>query len=310
MEKDEGPKSYRSDRSARRKGIRQGRDKLGLYDDSKDLRSYKRSESKVEEKTSAPPSGRSASQSARRAKIEKNVNDIGTLTEEDKLRAMLGHTTTISGARAPYLWREDFCGACGCQHHHPELMDMYPFCTACFNTLREPNHLRERWRKIIDEQPLECLIATYGHVTDTYKVTDVTDHVRAMTKEFKTMDRISIKPSYDLSMPSRLGCDPAPGEPKQLRVRYRCGKVYGWVTFEINPDNHTPVPILFVAPKERHLTVLKATWGHPKGRSTTGRMSIDVLEQMQGLIDQHGGSYLILSTRQSMTRMLGDPCPK
>ena len=56
---------------------------------------------------------------------------VQELTEEDKLLAMLGHKTTVSGARAPYLYREDFCGACGLQHAYPGLMDMFPFCANC-----------------------------------------------------------------------------------------------------------------------------------------------------------------------------------
>lgn len=233
--------------------------------------------------------------------------EIQALSEEDKLLAMLGHTTTKSGAKAPYLYREDFCGACGLQHLRPDLMDMYPFCASCYNTLREPNALRLRWNKVANKDPLEICMATFGDRAFFLDIVDVTETMRSFVQEFKTKDRISIKPSYDLS--KIFGCDPCPGHHKQLCIRYRIGKVHGWVIIEVTDHNRVPQPILFIAPKHRLLRILRCTWGHPRGRSTTGRMSIDVQEQLQGQADMSGGSYLIISSMQSITRLLGDPCP-
>jgi len=232
---------------------------------------------------------------------------IEEFSEEDKLMSMLGHKVLKSGKQAPYLYREDFCGACGVRHGAPHLMDMYPFCSACWNTLREPNHLRKRWEKVPNKSPLVVLVATYGDPVSPMRVVDVTPQIESLVDEYTSRDRIIVKPSYDLF--KLFGSDPCPGEHKQLRIRYRIGKVHGWVSFEITPDHHAPTAIRLIAPKERYLTMLRCTWGHPRGRSTTGRMSIDVQEQLQGICDLNGGSYLIISTMQNIIHLLGDPCP-
>ncbi len=58
------------------------------------------------------------------------------------------------------------------------------------------------------------------------------------------------------------------------------------------------------------MSVYEATYGHPKGSTSTGRMSYDVMEIIiQSMIDQNGGSYLCLSSFYPLTRMFGDPCP-
>ena len=38
-------------------------------------------------------------------------------------------------------------------------------------------------------------------------------------------------------------------------------------------------------------------------------MSFDVQEQVQGLVDQMGGSYLFISNQTPIKRIFGDPCP-
>jgi hypothetical protein len=45
----------------------------------------------------------------------------------------------------------------------------------------------------------------------------------------------------------------------------------------------------------RYLQISRATYGHPKGTSSTGRMSYDVTEIIQGYVDMHGGNYLNIS---------------
>jgi hypothetical protein len=232
---------------------------------------------------------------------------VQELTEEDKLLAMLGHKTTVSGARAPYLYREDFCGACGLQHAYPGLMDMFPFCANCVCALREPAHLRDRMKDVPQTVPLEIIIGSYGHAQDPGRIVVITEQLKELALEFRTKDRISLKPSYDLS--KLFGADPCPGENKYIKFRYRVNGVHGWAQFSVFPTNNVPFPILFIAPKERLVKIIRATWGHPRGRSTTGRMSIEVTEQIQGLADIHGGAYVELDTNRSMTDLFGDPCP-
>ena len=68
---------------------------------------------------------------------------------------------------------------------------------------------------------------------------------------------------------------------------------------------------MLIAPKSRFLVVKRATYGHPKGQSQQGRMSVDVQEIVQGIIDagMSGGSYLTISHMAPVKRTFGDPCP-
>ena len=49
--------------------------------------------------------------------------------------------------------------------------------------------------------------------------------------------------------------------------------------------------------------------GWMQGLSITGRMSFDVQEQVQALVDLSGGSYLHIPASRQMSRLFGDPCP-
>ena len=67
---------------------------------------------------------------------------------------------------------------------------------------------------------------------------------------------------------------------------------------------------MMIAPTEkRYLAIIHATYGHPKGQSPQGRMSVEVTEVVQGLVDMVGGSYLSISYMASAKRYFGDPCP-
>jgi hypothetical protein len=46
-----------------------------------------------------------------------------------------------------------------------------------------------------------------------------------------------------------------------------------------------------------------------QGLSITGRMSFDVQEQVQALVDLSGGSYLHIPASRKMSLLFGDPCP-
>jgi hypothetical protein len=59
----------------------------------------------------------------------------------------------------------------------------------------------------------------------------------------------------------------------------------------------------------RMVTISRAHFGHPKGISSTGRMSYDVTEIVQGLLDLGGGSHFVLTGTDRMGPLFGDPCP-
>jgi hypothetical protein len=61
-------------------------------------------------------------------------------------------------------------------------------------------------------------------------------------------------------------------------------------------------------PTRRDLTILRGSYGHPKGRTTTGRMSYDVREQLQGIVDLNRGSFLYIGAMLPIERQFGDPC--
>lgn len=61
-------------------------------------------------------------------------------------------------------------------------------------------------------------------------------------------------------------------------------------------------------PTRRDLTILRGSYGHPKGRTTTGRMSYDIREQLQGIVDLNRGSFLYIGAMQPIERQFGDPC--
>ena len=105
---------------------------------------------------------------------------------------------------------------------------------------------------------------------------------------------------------------PVIGKQKQLKIRYRMGGIYGQLNLTTTLDNKFPDRVLLLAPDKdvkRDLKIINATWGHPLGRSSTGRMSVEVTEILQGLVDMNGGSYLFISGAASITDLLGDPCP-
>jgi hypothetical protein len=59
----------------------------------------------------------------------------------------------------------------------------------------------------------------------------------------------------------------------------------------------------------RYLKIHSGTYGHPKGLSSTNRMSFDVVEILQALVDQAGGSFLSIGSMTPLTPLFRDPCP-
>jgi len=54
------------------------------------------------------------------------------------------------------------------------------------------------------------------------------------------------------------------------------------------------------------LWITKATYGHPTPKD--GRGCFDVTERFTGLVDQAGGDFLRLGTKQDLSVLFGDPC--
>lgn len=78
---------------------------------------------------------------------------------------------------------------------------------------------------------------------------------------------------------------------------------------DFDPINRIPQTFFFIVPKRSYLRVYQASYGHPKGLTKTGRLSVDVTEIIQSMIHQLGGSYLNISAFTPVARIFGDPCP-
>ena len=203
---------------------------------------------------------------------------------------------------------EQFCGCCGQEHKFPDLLDCYYLCAACQNSLREPVNLRERWHGIFVSQKLEICFATYGHPTEPV-ARDVTDIVEGRVNELWHRDRLQYRKTENLN--EMFGCDPCEGENKQLKVRYRMLGLHAMLQLDVMSNGQLASNFMLIAPKTRLLVINRATYGHPKGQSQQGRMSIDVQEVIQGIVDagMSGGSYLTISHMAPVKRTFGDPCP-
>jgi len=182
---------------------------------------------------------------------------VPELSTNDKYRGMLGFKTSSNGDRAPYLWREDYCGACGVQHPNPTLLDIYLLCEACCNSLRAPSVLRNIVSRTEQTQPLEVLFATYGHRTDARRAYEVTERMQQYSREFLSCDRIVLYRHYKFD--KIFGRDPAAGEPKQIRIRYRMNGIFAMVCLEVTPENTVPDRILMIVPQTRDLMYIPRT---------------------------------------------------
>lgn len=239
------------------------------------------------------------------------------LTPEQRLRAMLGYGyDTGAGGLPAHLVMEYICACCGTEHKAPQLLDAYYLCKSCQNALREPAILRKRWSSIPPLCKLEICYATYGDYYEPLQAYEVTSLIQVRVDEIYFRDRLSIRRTLDLAawfapldpVPGRGG-DPAPGQTKQLKIRYRMMGVHGTLNLDVGADNRLGSNFFMLAPKVRYLVILSASYGHPKGLSPQGRMSVDVTEVVQGLVDRVGGSYLTISYMVPVKQMFGDPCP-
>ena len=187
------------------------------------------------------------------------------------IQAMLGRDA--SGTASIYA-REEYCGACGIKHTNPDLLDLYPNCENCQNCIRSHAHLRQQYAGKPPECPLEIIIASYGDVNFAETAYDVTSILRKMVDEFTERDRLSFRETQHFE--KIFGRDPSPRKAKQLRFRYRMLNTHGFISLDVMSNNQIPESVLLLTPAVRHLTIMRASYGHPRGKTTTGRMSYDV----------------------------------
>ena len=261
----------------------------------------------------------------------KELSNASYVSSEEKFSAMLGYLDLSKSISADGLikYREETCGACGIIHTKPEFLHMYSSCKSCHNVLREPSELRKLYADVDQVVPLEILFATYGDPYDPDYCIDVTDYCSALVDSFSAKDRIAFRP--DKPVHKIFNADPLPGyyyhilllsiiitsttffrKPKLLRMRYRADKIHGTLALDFNTNNTigcSPLTFLMLIPKTRYVRIFNASYGHPKGLSITGRMSFDVLEYIQAMVDLRGGSYLNIPADLSLSKLFGDPCP-
>ncbi len=242
------------------------------------------------------------------------------LTEEQRFRAMLGYGFDKGAngkAEDPRYAMEQFCGCCGQEHKAPELLDCYYLCAACQNALREPKVLRDAWAGRPVACPLEICYASYGH-PNLPKAYEVTKAVQDRVDMIWYRDRLTYKKIEDLNkhFGEAMGLpesrwDPCPGQNKQLKVRYRMKGLHAMLQLDVMANGLLSQNFMLLAPRSRLLNIINATYGHPKGLSPQGRMSTDVTEVVQGIVDagMAGGNYLTLSYMRPVKPMFGDPCP-
>jgi hypothetical protein len=261
--------------------------------------------------TSGHSSSSSSSSSAINGVHFEMAQNLPPVSKEDMYLAMLGHKDLLS-MEDPHrpgvkLFREEFCGACGVIHPNPAVLDVYGLCPSCFSELRPGRDLREKMRHERPRMALDVLFATYGDPEDILTVQVVTQKCIERVQEARLRDRMAF--TVRQSMNEYFEFDPAPGKNKQLRMRYRMDGVHGTLVLDFDPAGRIPQPFLLMAPKKHFVRLYEASYGHPKGATSTGRMHYDVQEVLQSMIDQNGGSYLSLSAMTPLTRLLGDPCP-
>lgn len=239
------------------------------------------------------------------------VLSIISMTTDEKLAYMLGKDTKNL---KPLFDRPDVCAICGTEHGNPDLMDTYLYCRNCYCELREPFSLQRRFQSIPMRDPLEILFATYGHSQIPSLARDVTELIRNKVFAYFRHDRLSLPKNMILS--DILGLDlsfinqDSKGKGyNQLRIRYRMNNVYGSLIVHTSQSSRVLTPISLIVPQVRYLRIKKASYGYPKGKSSTGAMSHDVTEIIQGFADLQGGSFISLSSQTCLSNILMDPCP-
>eukprot|EP01039_Chlorochromonas_danica_P004092 gene4092-4478_t len=262
------------------------------------------------------------------------------ITAEDQRLAMLGYKdlNKVCGTDGLSYYREELCGACGMLHSNPDVLDTYHHCDRCHAVIRPIETLQKRYNtdsKQVSKPGLEVLFASYGDPYSAKTAKEVTRQMKRRLRRKKINNRnIQQQPQQQQPIAEVdsddednelgdsilftksdnaneiFGFDPSPGENKQLRLRYRLSQThFAMLILDFNPQGRLPQTFLLTIPKVQYLRIYKAKYGHPKGFSSTGRMSFNVQEILQSLVDQNNGYYLSISCYQSLKRIFGDPCP-
>jgi hypothetical protein len=243
-------------------------------------------------------------------KHEMSSTEFSRVTSDDRHLAMLGYVDLYKKhAPGKVFYREELCGACGLIHDNPNVLDTYTNCSACYSVIREPSVLRKKYAEVDQEHPLEVLFASYGDPYEPRTAVIVTGYLQQIVQRNPNHDRLPIRPTDNMYKLFDLIEDPVPGKNKQLRLRYRINGIYATLMLDFTPNHIIPRPFLLMAPKNHYLRIFSATYGHPRGLTPTGRMSFDVSEIIQSIIDQNNGMYFTISSNQSLSRIFGDPCP-
>jgi hypothetical protein len=103
---------------------------------------------------------------------------------------------------------------------------------------------------------------------------ECTEQVQNLVNEYLCKDRLILRETNKLH--ELFKGDPNPGKAKQLRIRYRLNGLHGMLLLDVMENNQIPEPIMLIAMPQRELTILRGSYGHPKGRTSTGRMAYDV----------------------------------
>ncbi len=238
-------------------------------------------------------------------------SELSKITQEDRYLAMLGYKDLNKeyGDGGVLFFREEFCGACGIIHSNPTVLDTFGNCQCCNSVIREPSVLRKKYATTTQTMPMDIFFASYGDPFDPSSNIVVTQLMQERLNYFTSGDRLVFKPNENMA--ESFGSDPAPGKNKQLRIRYRLheGGGHGTMMVDFDQVNRIPQTFFFIVPKRSYLRIYQATYGHPKGLTRTGRLSLDVTEIVQSLVHQLGGSYLNISAFTPVARIFGDPCP-
>jgi hypothetical protein len=169
-----------------------------------------------------------------------------------------------------------------------------------------------------------------GDADDERNAVEVTATCIAKLNESNHKDRIGFRPPMrldELFLGRTVPYSKKDSVQKQLRMRYRINGDFATLVTHSEPPipflsyltlipsssssssqilnfspHHTVLkPFLLIIPsdltdpthfKPRYLRLLSANYGHPRGMSSTGRMSYDVVEVLQHLVDMAGGSFL------------------
>ena len=255
------------------------------------------------------PRLRRASELLNQPKEILNAPDHSGLTPEQRLQYILGGNFDDL---IPMFSREEYCKSCGTLCKHPELLDIFNTCLFCNSVLREPYFLRSQYNNKVQNEPFEILFAIFcSAITPLNSSIDVKDKCMQRISYYYKKDRLVFRCENNLI--EYFQHDPAPNQPKQLRIRYRMkylhSSIFGLIILETLANGHFSTPVMITAPEIRHLNIIKASYGHPKGRSKMGSMSQEVTEVIQGHVDLMGGSYLNLSSLLPLHISFGDPCP-